>query len=250
MMPNLFRRRTTEPPAPTTTTHRDVQDLRVAACPYCGIELKKLPASATKCPGCGERMYIRKDNRANTRSVVTEEQAYRIDDSNNALAEGTINEYETRVRETTDMLRIRFQREPDYRDVRWSLLSQDLLTFQARGDLGLYRNTKYDMMQQLNQGGPRTLRQALDIALEVFYLDQCGPNNLGGSRSAPEIGARQWGPAPKAVKGSLTEWIGDYCQRLGITAEDAAREYEASAAKSEESLRMPRSWSEIWPKCL
>ncbi len=249
-MPRFFGRRAPEAPATAVPARAEVRDLRVAACPYCGVELKKVPGAATRCPDCHQTMYVRTDKRDQTRRVVTEEQADRIDDAREAMAMGDLARYDRRVRETNDRLRVRFGHEPAYRDVRWSMLNEDQLTHQARRDYGLYRNTLWKMMEELDRSGPSKQRQALEYALNIFYIDQCEPNNLGGLANAEKFGARPWGPAPKLERGSLTEWIGSRCEKLGITAEQAARDYEPAAERLKTALKMPQQWAAIWPQCL
>ena len=249
-MVGLSRRRTPEASAPEVPARAEVRDLCVAACPYCGVELKKVPGAATRCPDCHQTMYVRTDKRDQTRRVVTEEQAARIDDAHEVMAAGDLARYDRRVRETTDRLRVRFGYEPAYRDVRWSMLNEDQLTHQARRDYGLYRNTQWKMMEELDRSGPGKQRQALEFALNIFYMDQCEPNNLGGLANAKKFGARPWGPAPKLERGSLTEWIRGRCEKLGITAEQAARDYEPAAERLKMALKIPQQWAAIWPQCL
>ena len=246
----LTRRREVASPVPAVSTRLEVRDLRVAACPYCGVELKKVPGAATRCPDCHQTMYVRTDKRGQTRRVVTEEQADRIDDAHEAMAAGDLARYDRRVRETTDRLRVRFGHEPAYRDVRWSMLNEDQLTHQAKRDYGLYRDTEWKMMEELDRSGPGKQRQALEFALNIFYIDRCEPNNLGGLANAEKFGARPWGPAPELVRGSLTEWIGGRCEKLGITPEQAARDYEPAAERLKAALKMPQQWTAIWPQCL
>ena len=250
-MPGLFRRR--EPAGsvitPTVSTRREVEDRRIAACPYCGVELKKVPGAATKCPGCGQTMFVRTDHRIQTRAVVTEEQADEIDDGNEALAAGDLATYEQRRRKTYDRLARKFGQTPGANDVRWSMLCEDLLVHQAQRDFGLFRNTRYKMWQILERQG-RT-NQALHFALDVFYMDSCEPNNLGGLSNANELRHRERGDQRQTlVRGTLTEWVGSQCEELGVSVEQAARDYEAEAEKLKASLKMPRAWSAIWPKCL
>lgn len=195
-------------------------------------------------------MYVRTNKFDQTRRVVTEEETDRIDDVNEALAMGELAIYERRLRETTERLRTKIGQEPAYRDVRWSMLNEDQLLQQVRRDYGLWRNTRWKMIRELDRSGPKRERQALEFALDIFYADQREPNNLGGLGDTRGLGIRAWGPAPELVVGSLTEWIGSRCEKLGVTVEQAAGDYEPSAESLKTALKMPRSWRVIWPKCL
>jgi hypothetical protein len=50
-------------------------DRRRAECPYCKSSLRKIPAAKTKCPHCGEYMFVRTRPLDGTRTVVTAEEA-------------------------------------------------------------------------------------------------------------------------------------------------------------------------------
>lgn len=65
-----------------------VKDERVAACPSCGVTLKKIPGAVTKCPHCDEVMFVRTDPRDNVRRVVTALGAQELDDER-AKRDGT-----------------------------------------------------------------------------------------------------------------------------------------------------------------
>lgn len=254
-MPGLFRRRETKTvtvtvtnSAPAAPPRTEVKDIRQAACPYCGVSLKKVPGAATKCPDCHKTMYVRTDHRIQKRMVVTEEQADEIDDGNEALATGNLATYEQRRRETYDRLATKFGQAPGSNDVRWAILNEDLLLHSALRDYGLYRNSRYKMMEILQR--ERKDKQALHTALEIFYIDSCGPSNMGGLADDPKYGIQAWDPAAPLEQGSLTAWVGTQCERVGISIERAARDYEPDADHLKALLKMPRAWSSIWPKCL
>ena len=225
-----------------------MEDVRLAACPYCGVELKKVPGAATKCPDCHKTMYVRTDHRSQQRMVVTEEQADEIDDGNEALATGDLATYVQRRRETYDRLAKKFGQAPGSNEVRWAMLNEDLLLHSATRDYGLYRNTRHKMREIQQRGG--TEKQALHTALEIFSIDSCGSSNRGGAADEPRFDIRAWDPAAPLRQGSLTEWVGTRCENIGINVEAAARNYEPDADHLKTLLKMPRTWSAIWPKCL
>lgn len=251
-MPGLFRRRQQVAAPPTATpsapARAKVEDVRSAVCPYCGVELKKVPGAATKCPDCRKTMYVRTDHRIEKRMVVTEEQADEIDDGNEALAMGDLTTYERRRRETYDRLAKKFGQAPDAKDVRWAMLNEDLLLHQTRRDFGLYRNARYKMMEILQRAGKD--KDALHTALEIFYIDSCDPSNMGGLADEPRFAIGAWNPAAPLRSGSLTDWVGAQCKSLGVSVEQVARDYDPDAEKLKAALKMPRTWSSIWPKCL
>ena len=56
-----------------------VRDERKAECPYCHGVLAKVPGSKTKCPHCGNLMYVRTRPRDNTRVVLTKADADKVE---------------------------------------------------------------------------------------------------------------------------------------------------------------------------
>jgi hypothetical protein len=55
-------------------------DARQAICPLCEEKLKKIPGAKTKCPSCGDFIYVRTDPKTNSRILVSENRANEIDD--------------------------------------------------------------------------------------------------------------------------------------------------------------------------
>lgn len=55
-------------------------DQRRAECPYCQKPLRKVPGAKTKCPHCGEFMFVRTRPQDGARVVVTTDEARRIEE--------------------------------------------------------------------------------------------------------------------------------------------------------------------------
>ena len=77
-----------------------------------------------------------------------------------------------------ELLRKRFGKEPSENDVTWGILNKNLLEHSKNKDWGLYRNTRFNMAEILRK--EMKLERALQIYLEVCYIDLNGPENLGG----------------------------------------------------------------------
>lgn len=155
------------------------EDARVAACPSCGGILKKIPASKTKCPHCGEFMYVRTDPTKNSRVVVTADQAEAIEDEW-ARINGTWVDRQAqkeRFAKTKDELSKQFGVPVSEADVNWRLLNEDSLEHAAMQNWGLYRNTIFQMGEHLRKEAK--LKDVLEKYLLVCYIDTCGPNNIG-----------------------------------------------------------------------
>lgn len=50
-----------------------------AKCPTCHAELKKVPERKTKCPSCGQYMYVKSSPQDRVKRLVTEEEAKRLE---------------------------------------------------------------------------------------------------------------------------------------------------------------------------
>lgn len=62
-------------------------------------------------------------------------------------------------------------------DIQWSQLNKESMEYAKSGDWGLYRNTHLYMAYQLKK--EKKYEAALQMFLEVCYLDLNGPNNNG-----------------------------------------------------------------------
>lgn len=154
-------------------------DARVAECPTCGLQLKKIPGSKTKCPKCAAFMYVRTDPTTNTRLVVTEKRAEEIDDEW-AKINGTWEDRENEKRrymETKERLTTTFNGAiPSDYDIKWSLLNEDSIQHSSMQNWGLYRNTIFQMGELLRKEEKHLM--SIEKYLLVCYIDTCGPNNI------------------------------------------------------------------------
>jgi predicted RNA-binding Zn-ribbon protein involved in translation (DUF1610 family) len=171
------------------SSYVEPEDARVAACPSCGTVLKKIPGSKTKCPHCGEFMFIRTDPASNSRIVVTADQAEAIEDEW-AKINGTWEDrmlQKNRFATTKAELSKQFGTTASDADVNWRLLNEDSIEHASMQNWGLYRNTIFQMGEQLRREGK--LKSALGKYLLVCYIDTCGPNNI----STPLGRKNEWG---------------------------------------------------------
>jgi len=149
-------------------------------CPYCAKPLDKMPGRKTKCPFCANYMYVRTRPADKKRVVVTEQDAAKINEQW-MVETGTYEAHlETKAEFEAEKAALarKFGREPSDNDVMWSLRNKHSLEQAKQGDWGLYRNTRFSMAEQLRRDGRQ--RPALNMYLEVSYLDANGPRNLGG----------------------------------------------------------------------
>jgi len=153
-----------------------------AVCPHCNQPLVKKPGRKKKCPHCGEFIFVRTRPSDEQRVLVTAAQAEEIEEQW-SIVNGTHAEYLAQNKRFSDekaKLATRFRREPSENDIKWSLLNKDLIGHANNANWGLYRNAKCEMAEILRKESRTS--PALELYLEVLYLDVNGPNNIGGIR--------------------------------------------------------------------
>jgi len=155
-------------------------DARLAECPSCKGILKKVPGAKTKCPHCGEFMYVRTEPHSRKRVVVNFAGAEEIDDEI-ARLNGT---YDQRVAErkraevTRERLKERFHgQEPSQEDIEWSLLVQDGVKYAREANW-------YSYMLNLNQKASVWERRgkkpmAITAYLQTAFMACNGPEDFG-----------------------------------------------------------------------
>lgn len=207
-------------------------DNRKAECPNCLGVLAKVPGRKTKCPHCGQYMYVR-TRPDSVRVVVTEQEADRIDEEwallsdippDPSIAEG----------------------EGSDNASRWESLNRELTEFASNQDWGLYRNCRNEMADQLMRESE--FQRALNLYLEVIYLDQNGPQNCGGYVDAEFL--KEFPPFDLTLA-FLAPGMVDLIQRLGrrleISLDDIKTAYIEHNASVHRSLALPKSPESTWP---
>lgn len=153
------------------------KDLRKAECPSCHGALKKIPGAKTRCPHCGEYMFVR-TRVDGIRLVVDKDGADKIDEQwriANGTQEAYLNE-QKRIEERRKLLRKKFGgKEPSKNDVEWSLLNDEIIYTAGKAQWGLYRNARHDMAEILLK--EKKYKEALSMYLVVCYLDLNGASN-------------------------------------------------------------------------
>jgi uncharacterized Zn finger protein (UPF0148 family) len=148
-------------------------------CPNCGVVLALRPGRKTKCPHCGNFIFVRTRPFDRQRVLVTEEQARVLEAEWSSFARvqirPTLNQEEMATIRT--LLAKKFGKPPSDSDVAWAYLNQKTLDYAKHRQWGLYRNTRLSMAAVLEETGK--LEAALRHYLEVCYLDLNGPQNRG-----------------------------------------------------------------------
>lgn len=154
------------------------KDQRKAECPYCHSVLKKIPGAKTKCPHCGESMFVR-TRPDGVRLVVTKDEADKIDEEWR-IENGTQDAFladKKKFDDQKEALRKKFGgKEPSNHDVQWSLLNEEIISTASNAQWGLYRNARFQMAEILDS--EHRYKEALKMYFGVCYLDLNGATNV------------------------------------------------------------------------
>lgn len=224
-----------------------VVDARVAVCPSCGTQLKKIPGAKTKCPKCKQFMYVRTDSKTMSKVVVNAKQADLIDEEW-AKINGTwesLKEEKDRFIKAKSQLSKQFGTEASDSDARWRLLVEDSLMNSAMQNWGHYRNTIFQMSEQLRKEGK--IKHALEQLLLVCYLDTCGPNNI----STPLGKQHEFGMKPFTVDSSfiapgIIERIEKLAKKANYNHEKLEAIFNNLETEYKDSIPFPQNAQKSW----
>jgi hypothetical protein len=158
-------------------------DLRKAECPCCQGALKKIPSSKTKCPHCGEFMFVRTHPQDRSKVLVSAEEAARIAEDWEVIRDVREPDFRFLVTgEQVDAERDRLRRELGITDltddeVKWALLEKMPAVYSAEGNWGLARNSYLLMADFLLRRWK--LNDALNLYFRVCAMDLNGAENRG-----------------------------------------------------------------------
>lgn len=235
----------------TRNQQHEPKDERKAECPNCQKKLSKIPGAKTKCPHCGDFMYVR-TRTDNVRVVVTKSEADKIDEAWR-IENGTQEVYlaeQKRFNDRKELLQKKFGgKEPSENDVRWGLLNEDLLKNAKSEQWGLYRNVKFQMAEILNK--ENKLKDALRMYLEVCYLDLNGATNMptdenGNVVRDPEY-FKPFDPKESAfLAPGVIDLIKRIVLKINLSKDETKQIFVEHNSRSEKSLRLPVSAEQAW----
>jgi DNA-directed RNA polymerase subunit RPC12/RpoP len=220
-----------------------------AICPHCNKPLDKKPGRKKKCPHCGEFIFVRTRPSDEQRVLVTEAQVEEIKEQW-SIVNGTHAEYLDQKKRFSDekaKLAKRFGREPSENDIKWSLLNKDLIGHANNANWGLYRNAKFEMAEILRKESRTS--PALELYLEVLYLDVNGPNNTGGIRD-PDL-LKEFPPFNKKdafLAPGVVSIAAAIIQELELDDEGVNPIFYKIAERNFTSLRLPITPDAGWGK--
>ena len=156
----------------------DWTDERRPECPTCLAPLAKIPGAKTKCPKCGEFMYVRTDPRTSSRRVVPESELEPIQEAW-AEIEGRLDEYLASrefEKKGVDDLKVALGREPTHSEIVTERVRIERPIYLKNKELGMYRNTFLEEAQAHYKD--KNYRDALTCFLLVVLLDGNGCSNI------------------------------------------------------------------------
>jgi predicted RNA-binding Zn-ribbon protein involved in translation (DUF1610 family) len=216
-------------------------------CPYCDRHLDKMPGRKKKCPDCGNDIYVRTRPSDRSRILVRVDQVPIVEEQW-SIANGTHEQFlATRQRrlDMTNKLRQRFGREPSSNDVEWALLTEQSLDHARDKNWGLYRNTRFALAEVLV--AEDKLAPALDLLLEVCFLDLNGPSNHGAVTD-PELLRLfpPFDPTSGDLAPGILARVEQAVRRLDYSNDTLKARFLTIADKLSRSLHLPLNPAKAW----
>lgn len=244
---DIFQKFTKPRELPKVVVPRELQKIGVSdsVCPYCNNVLDKKPARKKKCPHCDNFIYVRTRPQDKAKVLVTERQAEQIDEQW-SIANGTHGAYlaeKNKIANEHSRLAKKFGKEPSANDVKWGILTKEVLDHASDGDWGLYRNAHFQMAEVLRKESK--LKQALSLYCRVCYLDINGPRNTSGlkSRKYPSFSPKEAFLAPGVI--SLVERT---AEKMKLNQDEIKSVFMEIAEREHKGLKLPVSPEKAWGK--
>lgn len=223
------------------------QDDRIARCPNCEAELKKIPGAKTKCPECKEYMYVRTDPRTKSRRVVSESDLEPIE-REWAKLNGTLDEYEAnilRVADTRTNLNAELGRESTKAELETKLAEIDREVHFMNHEYGLLRNT-YLTVAQI-QSKERAYSLALTNFLIVALLDGNGCSNS----PAMDFETFELKKGPPGFDSEFVDYLPYIADEIEACVEKGSLNLDVELGKIDElaevsRLKCPKGMQAVW----
>jgi DNA-directed RNA polymerase subunit RPC12/RpoP len=220
-------------------------------CPYCSAELDKMPGRKKKCPACEHYIYVRTRPSDRQRVLVTEIQAAEIEAqwaarSSSLNARRFVDDLE--FEREKEALASRFGSIPSENDVLWAIFNRASVTHVSNNDWGLYRNDRLGMAAVLESDQKRV--QALEMYLEVCYLDANDPRNRGGMMHDRDLGLEfpAFTPESAVMAPAVVGRVKALADDAGWAATDLREAFLRVAEQVRSSLQVPLTPVQGWSK--
>jgi hypothetical protein len=177
-----------------------------------------MPGRKTKCPRCGNYVYVRTRPTDRRKVLLTKEQTDQVQRLWNVL-------YEAQQAQVPD----------------WSLCNKLLDECVEQGNWGIYTSTRLSMAQGLIRA--RNYKAALEILLEVSYLEANGPENLNGLEDPrfPPFNRKHAFQPP-----AIVEYIQTLADWLDLTQQNLKHLHSQVSVRLCNQLSLPVSPEDGW----
>ena len=158
-------------------------------CPYCNVELEKIPQRKKKCPNCGDYIWVRtlyKGGKSKGKLLLTEEQAKEFDkekrrfyDRENWIKrlyhfDVTEQEFDSE----TDNLKKQFGFNPPYADVAWRILNNRIGLYGQKSDYHKLSSVYHEMAKITYQEN-KPFQHFLEEACRYYLLTEKDVDSYG-----------------------------------------------------------------------
>ena len=239
-----FHRKSKEPetmfdqPVERRLTQKNTEYFKKAICPYCGRTLKKSPLRKKKCPYCGNDIFVRTNLLTKEKMLLTESEKEELEKERGkiALLKSILSDRELEE----EFKKIRKKKEFDDLSAMEFLLNNKVKEHSRKKIWGYYRSSIFSLADLLSYEGKH--KEALELLLDVCYIDVNGPTNSTNPDIFPEF-------SPDL--GILAPGVISLLKKETSNANITKRELKTLFLKRAESmkkLRMPVPPEEAWRK--
>lgn len=211
-------------------------------CPYCRAAVPKIPKYKAICDRCGQTYFVRTRPGESHPALVTLRQAAALDENRAVQPAWTRSAV---AAEPVSDRPINWVWAYSTAEKQWHQLRRSLTLHERDGNWLLYRNARFEMAEIRRRQGRH--KEAVDVYLEVWYLDLNGPHDCWGV-----IGARRvYESSPfQPNDGMTTPVVARWVNRLGIRMDVEKayieRLFGEIALKAYRTLNLPVTPREAW----
>lgn len=219
-----------------------------SVCPYCNEHLEERPKQRKRCPICGNVIRVKTRPSDRSKVLLTAAQAKEVDDQweihHSTYKDSHLKESD--FKKAKAELTTKYAGEPSDADVYWAIYVRSATEHEQARNWGLYRNARLKMADVLKKEGLNG--EALDMYIEVSYLDANGPNNVGGYSHDPKLseGPSQFDPERARQAPSVVGRIESVAKGFALDEADLKKLYLEVASQVQRILNTPASPESAW----
>lgn len=215
-------------------------------CPYCDFDLEKMPGRKKKCPNCEQYIYVRTCPLSGEKVLIREDQKDQLEEQW-AIANNSHEQF-LESKQKKQAMKEELIRQgnpmPTETDIEWYELESSLSDLAAEYKWGLYRNARLGMGKILKKRG--LISDALDVYLEVCFLDLNGPNNCNKSSPALMKAFPPFDPKLAILAPAVLSYISTLANELQIGRDELAAGFIKQAKSFKCELELPVSPEDAW----